>query len=178
MADRKPSGFGRISSILLTLALSLLLLAGSGYLLRDPLLLASLRLALFDYGIALHDMQGVHLSTSSIHIASLSLSLPGASTRSSVENLHITFTPRALLEGQLEAVHVARVMLHPADADADAQSDSPFVLPEAAPIVTAMTQFPIARIAIDSLSFAPWLDEATFSLLRAPRELTAAIDAA
>jgi hypothetical protein len=168
------SGSARIGKTLLVLMLTFVLLASSAYLLRGPLMFGILRVALFDYGISLHEMQGLRISPSGMRIASLHMSLPGAETRSTVENLQVDFTLRELLKGELREVTLAMVDLSIAIPDSPASS--PISAPDIKPIIAMLVNFPIARVHVESLAISPWLEESTLSIHRDSQELFADIE--
>ena len=169
------SGSGRIGRTLLAVALTLALLGGSAYVLRGPLLLATARLVLFDYGVALHSMEGLKIGRSHLQIASLQFSLPGAASRSSVENLQMTFTLREVLQGQLRGIRVSQADLQLATSATPGAT--PFAMPDIAPVLASLVQFPIAAIDVDSLTLAPWLDAASLHMQRDSRGLLSTLDA-
>lgn len=145
-------------------------------MLREPLLLATLRLVLFNYGIALHDVEGVQLRAGSLDVASLSLSLPGASERSTVEDLRVEFVPREALNGKLRVLNVARITLHSGTSAASgSRSTSMADIPSA---LANVLLFPVADTRIESLTIAPWLQSAQISLQHESLELTAAVKTA
>lgn len=160
---------------LLAVALVLTLLGVSAYLLRGQLFMATARLVLFDYGVALHDMKGLRIGPSRLEITSLQFSLPGAVTRSSVENLQVTFTLRELLNGQLRQILVSKAGLQLATSGTS--GTAPFAVPDTAPFLAGLVQFPVAAIDIDSLSISPWLNAASLHMKRDARELIGTIDA-
>ena len=168
------SASARIGKTLFVLMLTFALLASSAYLLRGPLMLATLRAVLFDYGITLHDMQGLGISPSSMRIASLHMSLPGAEARSSVENLQVDFTLGELLKGELRDVTLTRADLHMATPDSP--PDSPFAAPDIKPILAMLVNFPIAKVHVKSLALSPWLEEASLSIQRNFQEFIANVE--
>jgi len=168
------SGSVRIGKTLVVLMLTFALLASSAYLLRGPLMLATLRVVLLDYGISLHDLKGLGISPSGMRIASLHISLPGAEARSTVENLQVDFTLRELLKGELREVTLTRADLH--IAIPDSPSNSAFAAPEIKPILAMLVNFPIARVHVESLALSPWLEEASLNIQRNLQEVFATIE--
>lgn len=169
----------RIRNALSALLLIVVLVIGTGLVLRDQLTFAALRVMLTNYGIALHEIEGLQWGTTQVRFDSLSMTLPGAESASLVEGLHIRFVPRELLQGRLQEVSVARATLHVAESDAEssgARKRAVFTAPDLASAVATLMQFPIASTRIDTLTLTPWLNEAALSLVREPRELVGIID--
>ncbi len=168
MQDHRPDARRRPTIALLVVLLTLM--AGAALFNRDVVLQHALQTLLRDYGVTLQAVTGLQWDTRSAQIQSLQVMLPGATTPTRIENLHVSYALPDLLRGRVQRIQIDRVDLHPA------ASTQATVMPRAESIVTTLAvlqALPAFSADIGALTIAPWALQSSLSARTDEREFHA-----